>query len=133
MKSIYRKDHNNIHHWLRYNFGPAKKCQNKTCQKLSNKFEYALKKGESHAKKIENYIQLCKVCHNVYDENQPKPEIDYKSAPIRRFMKNNEIASVVIRVYPSTRKKLKVGAAKKEQTLAAYVEELTKTQLQTSK
>ena len=36
-----------------------------------------------------------------------------------------EIASVVIRVYPSTRRRLKIGAAKKGQTLAAHVDEIS--------
>lgn len=67
MTNDYRKAHQNIHHWLRYKYGSAGKCENKNCSKKSFEFQWSLKHGKTHAKKRENYHQLCKLCHTSYD------------------------------------------------------------------
>lgn len=63
--SKYRK----IHYWLRRTYGNASKCEfTETCKGISNKYDWALKDGCDHEKKRENYIELCKSCHAIYDK-----------------------------------------------------------------
>ncbi len=63
-----------IHKWLKNNFGKPNKCEMSSCKKISDNFEWALKKGKEYEKKRENFIQLCVSCHRIYDftENQRK-------------------------------------------------------------
>jgi hypothetical protein len=57
-----------IHHWLKFNFGIASKCENLTCSyKNPKRFEWALKKGFVYARSRESFAQLCKSCHIKYD------------------------------------------------------------------
>lgn len=62
----YDYRYNSAHQWLRYHYGPASRCE-RCNTKTSSKYEYALLKGKSHAKKREYYIELCAYCHKVYD------------------------------------------------------------------
>ena len=56
-----------IHKWLRKYFGYATKCENFNCLGKSITFQWALMRGKKHERKRENYIQLCRSCHNSYD------------------------------------------------------------------
>lgn len=56
-----------IHNWVIRHYGKASKCESNTCKGKSMKYEWALKKGYSYAKEIENFIQLCASCHRKYD------------------------------------------------------------------
>lgn len=67
-----RNEYVAIHAWLRYKFGPAKKCQDHNCEGKSNRIEWALVKGKKYERKRENFIQLCKRCHAKYDGFDPK-------------------------------------------------------------
>jgi hypothetical protein len=61
-------EYRNIHYWIRTKFGKASKCEfTKTCKGKSKTYDWALKKGCEHARKRENYIELCKSCHAIYD------------------------------------------------------------------
>lgn len=68
MKNIYKKEpeYYRIHSWLIHHYGNANHCE--MCDGVKAKrFEYALKKGENHARNIENYLSLCPSCHRKYD------------------------------------------------------------------
>lgn len=66
IKLAYKK-YSALHHWLRYHFGSAYKCQNPNCPNLSKKYQWALKKGCNYEYKIENFFMLCASCHQKYD------------------------------------------------------------------
>lgn len=61
------KVYQDIHYWLRMNYGKATKCEGKNCSKNSNNFQWALKKGKQYEKVRRNFIQLCRVCHAKED------------------------------------------------------------------
>lgn len=56
-----------VHWWLAYHYGKANKCENFYCPKTSTTFEWALLKGKKSERVKENYWQLCKRCHLIYD------------------------------------------------------------------
>lgn len=56
-----------LHHWLKYHFGKASKCENKECLGIGSTYEWALKKGCLYEYKRENFIELCHSCHRKYD------------------------------------------------------------------
>jgi len=63
--SEYRK----VHYWLRRTYGNASRCEfSDTCKGISSKYDWALKSGCRYEKKRENYIELCKSCHAIYDK-----------------------------------------------------------------
>ena len=59
--------YNSLHWWLRRTLGSAIKCENIQCERKSNHFVWALKKGKRYDKKVENFFQLCRKCHIAYD------------------------------------------------------------------
>lgn len=61
------KEYRSIHDWLQYKYGKAVKCENPNCSKLNHKYDWALKRNYKYEKNIENFIQLCRVCHIKYD------------------------------------------------------------------
>jgi hypothetical protein len=62
------KQYGKIHHWIRYHYGSANKCENKKCQATDIKgYEWALIKGKKYEKNIKNFKQLCRSCHKLYD------------------------------------------------------------------
>ena len=56
-----------IHTWLRYHYGKADHCENVDCLGLSNTFEWSKLQGKEYERKRENFWQLCKKCHVIYD------------------------------------------------------------------
>lgn len=61
-----------IHRWLRSHFGPASKCENPQCEGRSKNYQWAKKTGSRYAKRRENFIQLCQMCHVAYDGHMVK-------------------------------------------------------------
>ncbi len=61
-----------IHVWLKVTFGKANKCENTECPNRSKIYDWALLKGKEYERKRENFIQLCRGCHIVYDR-KPYP------------------------------------------------------------
>lgn len=59
------RNYQNVHYWLRAKFGMASKCD--FCNVKGGKYEWALKKGYSYEKNIENFVSLCQSCHRRYD------------------------------------------------------------------
>lgn len=62
--TMTEKEYMRIHDYVR-----RKKPYNKTCEHcgLEKKLDNAVVTGKSHEKNIDNYIQLCRICHNKYD------------------------------------------------------------------
>lgn len=56
-----------VHKWLVKNYGPASKCENKTCLKKSQKFQYALKHNCNYIHNRNSFGMLCISCHKYYD------------------------------------------------------------------
>ncbi|HEC65379.1 MAG TPA: hypothetical protein ENI23_08795 [bacterium] len=56
-----------LHQWVNKKFGKANKCENKSCNKTSDMYEYSLLKGKEYERKRENFWQLCVKCHRSYD------------------------------------------------------------------
>lgn len=76
---MIKRRYNTIHKWLFYKFGSANKCENSTCSKKSTHYEWSLLKNKRHAKKRENYHQLCRSCHWKYDDNEKLRKIMSRS------------------------------------------------------
>lgn len=70
-----------IHYWLKKNYGVAVKCENEKCPNKQSRFEWALKKDKKYEYKRENYIQLCRSCHNKYDQS---PDFGEKMSKIMK-------------------------------------------------
>lgn len=68
VKREYDYFYDSVHKWLRKHYGKATKCEHCGVLKYYFRYEYALRKGKQYEKKRENFIQLCKKCHVVYDE-----------------------------------------------------------------
>ena len=63
-----------IHDWLRKNFGKASKCENKKCSGKSSTYQWASKNGK-YIRNKDEFWQLCRSCHNIFDINNPKRPI----------------------------------------------------------
>lgn len=67
MTILERRNYVNVHYWLSKNHGKAFGCTH--CERTDNvKYEWALLKGKSYERNIENFIPLCKSCHRKYDQ-----------------------------------------------------------------
>jgi hypothetical protein len=56
-----------IHYWLGKAHGKANKCESPDCPGTSKRFEWAKLRDRPYAKYRENFWQLCKHCHMLYD------------------------------------------------------------------
>ncbi len=65
-KITYKK-YQQIHHWLKKNFGRADKCEGEDCNQVSHNFQWALIKGKSYEEKRESFRKLCRSCHAKED------------------------------------------------------------------
>ena len=61
------KEYNDIHKWLKDNYGKANECKNDNCKGVSKTFDWALKEGFIYKKDISCFISLCRACHVKYD------------------------------------------------------------------
>lgn len=66
--------HSALHVWLRSCYGKANKCENREkhfldfeCNRKTNVFEWALRKGFKYLRRRHHFVQLCKSCHLKYD------------------------------------------------------------------
>ena len=55
------------HSRIRVQYGKADKCEGTNCSGISNKYDYALIKGRKYSINRDDYIMLCRSCHNKYD------------------------------------------------------------------
>lgn len=56
-----------IHYWLKHNYGKATRCEDENCSGKNKRYEWAKVRGKKYAKKRGNFIQLCRSCHRRYD------------------------------------------------------------------
>lgn len=56
-----------IHQWLRKNYRKAYMCENRKCKGKSKQFQWSKLKGKTYKRKRENFWQLCRSCHFIYD------------------------------------------------------------------
>lgn len=75
IQGITNKEYDAIHAWMRYNFGRQPNCEK--CGKEGSKknhwnIDWALVRGKTYERKRENYIGLCKSCHQSYDNPMPE-------------------------------------------------------------
>ncbi|NCD07107.1 MAG: hypothetical protein EOL97_13395 [Spirochaetia bacterium] len=68
-----------IHQWIRRKNGKAHKCENREngvldfkCSNKSNHFHWAIKKEKEYSRDARDYYQLCRSCHNKYDNINTK-------------------------------------------------------------
>lgn len=66
-KKIKPKGYSELHTWIRYHFGKAKKCENSKCLNRSKNYQWAKIKNKKYERKRENFTQLCSSCHRFYD------------------------------------------------------------------
>lgn len=63
-----------IHQWLRKHYGSANKCESQMigieCGGKSETFNWSKLQNKQYERKRENFIQLCRSCHNKYDMTQ---------------------------------------------------------------
>lgn len=59
-----------IHFWLSKKYGKASHCENPNCLRKSFNYNWALLKGKEYEFKRENFIQLCRSCHILYDRDE---------------------------------------------------------------
>lgn len=57
-----------IHKWLTKSYGSPKICDNCDTED-AKRYEWALLKGKSYERNRDNFIRMCKKCHNNYDGN----------------------------------------------------------------
>lgn len=78
IRNMSRRDetpeYDTIHHWLKYHYGKAKKCEMKTCTGKSKNYSWALKRDKNYEKNVKNFLQLCRSCHSKYDTTQSTRE-----------------------------------------------------------
>lgn len=61
-----KMSYSGLHTWVRNQIGNAAFCS-KDPSHNAKRYEWALKKGFEYEKNIDNFIQLCKSCHVIYD------------------------------------------------------------------
>lgn len=73
--SHYRCVHGSLAKW----HGKATKCENKEnnlfdfkCTGESEFYDWAKKMNSKYTSDINDYYQLCRLCHHKYDKNAPK-------------------------------------------------------------
>lgn len=77
--NISQTEYRSIHQWIQDNYGKATSCVSADCSNKSKSFSWALVKGKSHERNIENYISLCASCHLLYDYDDERKEKMRKS------------------------------------------------------
>ena len=75
IQGIDEREYDNVHAWMRYNYGRPEYCE--ICGEYGTKKErwnidWALKHGKLYKRKRENYIGVCKSCHQSYDNPMPE-------------------------------------------------------------
>ena len=56
-----------LHGWIRRHYGSANHCENINCKGKSKEYQWALKTGKKYSRNINDYIQLCRSCHQKMD------------------------------------------------------------------
>jgi len=73
-----------VHLWLATNYGRPNLCEEGSCKKKSNTYDWALKTGLEYSKNRESFRRLCRSCHRKYDLTEEK-----KVQAIKNLIKHN--------------------------------------------
>ena len=63
----YSTNYGKAHRYLHVNYGKADHCENTNCPGTSKTYDWALKKGYRYECNRDNFMQLCRSCHKIYD------------------------------------------------------------------
>jgi len=85
------ENYREIHWWLAKNFGKANHCENPNCKHKSNNFNWALKKDKEYDFIRENFMQLCRSCHILYDKNLDTNKKISQKLLGRKFSKEHKL------------------------------------------
>lgn len=66
--SDFKNNYDRCHQHLRKYYGPANHCENKYCPGTSDIFHWANINGHVYDTDVNNYRQLCILCHRRYDK-----------------------------------------------------------------
>lgn len=61
-------EYSRIHYQIKLKFGKANCCENKACEGVCYRFEWALIKGREYSTDRKDYMHLCTRCHRRYDQ-----------------------------------------------------------------
>ena len=81
---ITESEYAKVHYWLRKNLGKAQSCSNIWCTGKSSCFDWALIRGKKYEYKVENFMNLCKSCHIIYDRTDESIKRMVKNSYMRR-------------------------------------------------
>lgn len=56
-----------IHDWLKRNYGRPSVCENPECEGKSKFYDWCKKTGMGYERKRENFLRMCRSCHDKYD------------------------------------------------------------------
>ncbi len=71
-RSPKTKGYHAVHFWLRKHYGKADKCENPECQHTSTRYDWALIHGMEYDYNRNNFVKLCRVCHQLYDRTDDR-------------------------------------------------------------
>lgn len=90
------RNYSNVHIWLAKTYGKASKCENDKCENIAPKrYEWALKRGFSYEKNINNFLQLCPSCHRKYDYSEKQRNRMKEIAKDNHFTTKNPMKTEV--------------------------------------
>lgn len=78
-----------IHTWLRYYYQKANFCENISCDKKSETYDWAKLRDKPYEKNINSFVMLCKKCHYAYDKNETSMDIKHNKRVINIIPRRN--------------------------------------------
>lgn len=61
-----------LHTWIRTHHGKADCCENPQCEGKSRQYQWALRPGRKYSRQVEDYIKLCRSCHQKMDYTEER-------------------------------------------------------------
>ena len=107
----YTTNYDRIHQWIRNNYSKSGVCE--FC-KEEKKTQFAVRADKKHAKKRENYLELCVRCHSKYD-NSNSGQRKRITSPVFLF-----------RLTPEDKKELEKAAAKSNMRVSEFIRQAIK-------
>ena len=105
-RAKYTTNYDRIHVWLLKNYAKRGVCE--FCKK-EKKTQFAVKADKKHAKKRENYLELCVRCHSKYD-NSNSGQRKRITSPVFLF-----------RLTPEDKKELEKAARKSNMRVSEFI------------
>ena len=69
---VKEKGYTQVHTWLAKKYGRAVCCVSPVCPEVSKTYHWAKRHGRKYERNIENFMQLCAPCHQLYDNKKIK-------------------------------------------------------------